>query len=191
VIRYASLDLETSGLSAKDDQILELAIVLETDWRTPVNELPSLRVFVEHEQIRGNPFAINMNAWIIAELAKPRHERSAKSVIEPEVFDVVSDFLKVHLGKPNWTLAGKNVATFDVKFLEELPGWDRTKFRHRMIDPGSMWMLPTDDRVPDTAECMRRAGVVNDNPHSAVHDAMAVIEMVRAKYGYQQARKAA
>lgn len=182
MLRYCAIDLETTGLDPERCQVIELAAVVETDWQCPVEELPFIRFLVSHDEIRGQPFALNMNARILEELAKPFESRTAMVVSESSAARLVQSLLVGHCGKPAWTLAGKNVATFDMRFLERLPGWDRTQFRHRVIDPGSMWMLPTDDRVPDTNECMRRAGVTNDHPHSALHDCYAVIEMVRARH---------
>lgn len=191
MLLYCSLDIETTGLNPAKHQIIELACVVETDWVTPVEKLPHLHLFVEHEEIRGETTALAMNDRILAELAKPWDERCAETVWASGVLNAIRAFLKRHAGDGPWTLAGKNVGTFDMRFLEQLPGWNRDTFRRRVIDPGSMWMVPADAVLPDTAECLKRAGVINTRPHHAIADAEAVIEMVRAKFGYGTTKTAA
>jgi hypothetical protein len=78
--------------------------------------------------------------------------------------------------------AGKNFGSFDKQFLERLPGlkgW--VKFKHRSIDPGNLfWRPQTDKELPGSKTCMERAGIPGEVAHTAVADAMAVIQMVRA-----------
>ncbi|WP_439627556.1 hypothetical protein [Gemmata sp.] len=181
---YIAIDIETTGLDPRKCQILEVAAVAESrDWSVPVNRLPSVRFLVEHKKYRGEPFGLAMNARLLFELAKPKAERLVESVWAHEVACRIAAFSALHVaGTP--TLAGKNFGMFDFRFLERLKNWhEHCRFRHRVLDPGSMFLDPlADDRVPDTGECMKRAGVTNDHPHSALHDCYAVIEMVRAHY---------
>lgn len=194
---YLSLDIETTSLDAATGQIIEFAAVAETgDWTAPVAALPHLHLFVEHDRLTGDPVALAMNARVLAELAKPRGERSARSVGVGSLAGYLAGFIDAHFparhGKPPAvTLAGKNVATFDWPFLKNLPDWDHyhaRRFRHRVIDPGVLWMDPAADaKVPDTRECCRRAGVSADGLHSALEDARRVIELVRAGFAKRKA----
>lgn len=177
-MRYVAIDIETTGLDPATCQILELAAVVETDWVTPVEQLPRLRLLVSHDVYRGEAFALAMHAGLLRDLAARKG-----NAMEPDLLIHLDDFIEKHFPATEApTVAGKNFAAFDLRFIERLPHYRRRMFKHRVIDPGSMWAEPTDDKVPDTAECMRRAGVTNDHPHSALHDCYAVIEMVRAKF---------
>lgn len=179
--KYLSIDLETTGLNPETCQILEVAAVVETgEWDRPVEALPSIRLLVEHQEVRGQAAALALNARLVAELADPGAKKTHPANVYPELREFLGPFF------PNFervTLAGKNVGTFDIPFLKKLPGWNRERFRHRVIDPGVLWFDPmADETVPDTAECMRRAGVTNDRPHEALSDCRAVVELIRRGY---------
>ena len=118
-LKYVSLDLETSGLNPRTDQILELAAVIETNWVTPVAELPTLHLLVlpEDGRIEGNVQALVMNAGLLAEFTKPASLRMAPTAFPEEAWNRLRDFLTVNLVLP-CTVAGKNVASFDLLFLE-------------------------------------------------------------------------
>ena len=49
-----------------------------------------------------------------------------------------------------------------------------------MLDVGSLYARWDDDRLPDLAECCRRANYVHRAPaHEALSDARACVELVR------------
>jgi oligoribonuclease len=189
MMKYCAIDVETTGLDPDAHQVIELAVVVETDWLTPVAELPTLHLLVEHDEIRGTPFALALNARVLAELAKPRAERCTPTRPARLVADDVQAWLTRNLGPARWTLAGKNVGTFDLRFLERLDGWRPNNFRRRVIDPGAFWLDPAADRcVPDTAQCLARAGVAPGRPHHPVDDCRQVIELVRRFYARGETR---
>jgi len=192
MIRYASIDVETTGLDPTRCQIVELACVVETDWRTPVSQLPTFHRVVEHEEYRGDAYAIALNYRAFRELAAKPALRTLPNVAANHLAAALSAFLADHLGPGPWVAAGKNFGTFDLRFLERLPGWaDSVKLRHRVIDPGSLWLDPgKDDYPPDLAACLDRAGATNPDPHHPVHDARAVIELVRRAFAKRAARVA-
>jgi oligoribonuclease len=184
VTPYIAIDIETTGLDPATCQVIEFAAVAETDWRTPVADLPHFHRLVEHPVYTGSAFALALNARILADLAK-RPERRAVAGVDPNELTLLFRqwVNRLFPGEKHVTVAGKNVATFDLRFLERLPGWPKDRVRHRVIDPGVLWWRPGDDAaVPDTAACMARAGVTNDRPHEALADCHAVIEMVRARF---------
>lgn len=84
---------------------------------------------------------------------------------------------------PKITAAGKNFASFDLPFILKTPKSNLIEIRHRSIDPGTLWMKPTDEKVPNTKECMCRAGIDGEVAHTAVEDAIVVIKLIRKKYG--------
>lgn len=183
--RYAAIDLETTGLDPETCQILELACVVETDWVTPVEELPSLRLYVSHDVYRGEPRALAMHARIFEAHCRPWVDREFDTVDAKYLAAKLWSFIGVNMPTGTPTLAGKNLGMFDMRFLERLPNWKSAnhRHRHRVIDPGNLWFDPaTDDAVPDTAECLKRAGLTNDRPHTALADCHAVVGLVRAAF---------
>jgi len=66
-MRYLSIDIETTGIDADQDQILSVGVILEdTTKKLPFAIVPKLHIAVLHNRLNGSPFAINMNANLIA-----------------------------------------------------------------------------------------------------------------------------
>ena len=78
--------------------------------------------------------------------------------------------------------AGKNFASFDLQFLNQLPGFRKfIRFKHRFLDPAMLWWDPDlDDGPPDTKTCMERAGLAGEVAHTAIEDALVVVKLIRA-----------
>lgn len=178
MMRYAAIDIETTGLNPERCQVLELACVVETDWRTPADLLPTFRRVIWHDEVRGDVRALAMNARLIEEMANgPLTAEFGAAVMG------LADFLKEHFGDAAVTFAGKNVGSFDYQFLRRDRLWERVRHKHRFIDVGNLWWEPaTDACLPDLAECQRRAGQHPRVAHDAVDDCRAVVECVRAKF---------
>lgn len=198
-MRYVSLDLETSSLQPHPDHVLGVSMVIEdTNNPMPLNELPHFTCLVRHEEYRGQAVALAMNAWILKEL-------SSKTPTYP-IYDAKSNFsnyfvsklagqvqigtwqseaivfLHMHFGEERATLAGKNVGVFDYQFLPEPL---QKMFRHRMIDPGSMFIdFATDSMPPSLGEIKKRTGIDAEGvvSHNMYEDALDVISVLRTKY---------
>ena len=95
------------------------------------------------------------------------------------------DAVKRHVSKKTFTAAGKNVASFDIPHVRELPNFsDYIQFHHRVLDPGPMYFDPEkDDVVPDLSTCLERAGVDDEVAHTAVEDSLDVCKLVRLDKG--------
>lgn len=90
-------------------------------------------------------------------------------------------------------LAGKNLAMFDLKFLEALE-WRKSKtmerygeilfnYKHRIIDPSILFTdFITDNELCNLSKCKERAGLNNEVTHNALQDAWDVIQVLRTKY---------
>lgn len=196
--QFLSLDIETSGISPERCQVWEVALVAHLDWVAPVESLPRLHLFVHHDVLQGEPQAFAMHARLLAEFAKPAAERESQTLDPWNLCCAVRNFVRRHFGDGRVTLAGKNLAGFDLKFLDRFPRWPAELFRHRIIDAGNLWWSPAeDDRLPDTATCLSRANVSPGRPHHALDDARAVVKLVRRAYamgrvgGAQNVREAA
>jgi oligoribonuclease len=179
-MKYLSVDIETTGLDHKWCQVLEFAAVLADtiDFRTPVEDLPTWSCRFYYDRIVGQPFALHLNAQLILDMDKrdPVH-----NYMHPDSF--WSSF-RMWLEKytvEKLSFSGKNFGTFDNLFLMNMPRWDREAFRARVIDPGNLFMFPTDDKMPDLKTCIHRAGLDWDESkhHRAAEDARMVVALNR------------
>lgn len=82
------------------------------------------------------------------------------------------------------TAAGKNFATFDLKFLLKLPRWKQlVKVRQRILDPSILYTNWTEDEsLPSLGTCKRRANLPEEVAHDAVEDSKDVILLLRKEY---------
>lgn len=151
------------------------------DLVTPLDQLPRFQTYVtkDDNRYRGEIYAMMMNAAIIERIAKrtPGYNYTPGDCID----DMFSDWLRSH-GIEKAVVAGKNFAGFDLKFLQKIGFGQKTKFYHRILDPGSMFYNSLTDSVPpDLKECLRRAGINKEIAHGAVEDALDVISCIRYK----------
>jgi oligoribonuclease len=193
-LRYVSLDLETSGSDPLRHQVLELAAVVEDTRRTattPLAELPSFRRALRHPEICGTAGALALNARLLEELSD-KTKIDAPDICRPEeVLPLLREFLLANGFKPNKkdcvsiTLAGKNVGTFDLLFLRELPGWGTLiKAEPAVLDPAAFYLnWHKDSRLPTMLICQARAGDAEPHvAHEALADALEVVRLLRPFY---------
>lgn len=178
-MKYVSLDLETTSLIPDKRHILMVSMVVEdTDLEIPVEELPHFTCFLKWHEIQGQAYALAMNSWIL-DYVSGRVKNPPYAVLDGFMWESNGyEFLRQHFAKSDKiTVAGKNVGTFDLNFL---PFMIREQFRHRVLDPGSLFFDPKiDSEVPNFAECKRRAGITTPVAHDAREDAMDVIRLLR------------
>jgi DNA polymerase III alpha subunit (gram-positive type) len=119
---------------------------------------------------------------------------------EDEVIIEFYKFLRTHLvpdapaeafflnGKPSsnvpkikFNAAGKNLVSFDLKFLEQLPRWKQLlQVKQRIIDPAILFTeWYSDDGLPNLSTCKVRAGLDPNVSHDALGDAMDVVQLIR------------
>lgn len=189
-MRFLSIDIETTGLDEEYCQVLEIGAVLGDLTNTPVDNLPYTRLRLCYEKLVGQPVALAMNAKLIADM--DRRAGPYPYIYPDQAWSYFSEWLECSV--PGFwgtklTVAGKNYGTFDRRFLAKLPRWHTERFHHRTIDPAVLfWHPATDEVLPDTQECIRRAGLSWDlgSLHSALDDARLVVELVRAGIGYKK-----
>ena len=82
------------------------------------------------------------------------------------------------------TVAGKNFASFDKRFLERLPRWQQAiRIRQRILDPAVLYIdWEKDKTLPNLNTCKQRAGIAGDVTHTALEDAWDVIQILRKFY---------
>lgn len=194
----ASIDLETTGLEPNEDQILEVAIIIDPDQTTPIEILPYFHCAVSHDRYEGGAFALAMNQTLLYYLAtggkQPEHVLTRgltqdKLPIIPSydltghIHGFLQNMLTLHGAneKARFTAVGKNVAGFDLPFLNQLDGMDLSKYLgHRVLDPGSMYVRQADSSPPNLMTCLTRSGVQKRICHRAWTDAAMTLDIVRA-----------
>jgi DNA polymerase III epsilon subunit-like protein len=195
-MRFVSIDIETTGLDPDRCEILEVGATIN-DPAALLEELPTFRFRFLREVYQGEPFALSMHRDLFLDLSRtPRNTHLHPGENAPrDWYGWPSEFNRKFSGwlqswgidARNFVAAGKNFANFDARFLRRLIEPERVKWHHRILDPGNMYMLPTDEQVPGTATCCQRAGIYPDNipgeEHTAVHDALVVAALIRKKLG--------
>lgn len=180
-MRYLSLDLETTSLVPDENNILQMSFVLEdtSDPTRPVQTLDNFTCFIKQDEIKGQPYALAMNAWIL-DIISGRSEGKYPILSKEDAFRHLKIWLIHHFGNSKPVLAGKNVGTFDFQFL---PKDIQRLFSRRFIDPGPMLIDWHNDEVPPgLTECLRRSGINTEVTHDARQDAIDVIEILRRFY---------
>lgn len=180
-MKYVSLDLETTSLIPNPENILQVSMVVEDTSKpeVPVEDLPHLTFFVKRDVIIGEAYALAMNSWILDILSGRTVPEKAPLIYKNNAWvSVARDFLDEHFGGKRATLAGKNVASFDLQFL---PKEIKDKFKHKVLDPGTLYInWETDKESPNFETCKRRAGLDPKVAHDALEDARDVIRLFRA-----------
>jgi DNA polymerase III epsilon subunit-like protein len=198
-MKFALIDLETTGIDENHNQILELGAVIEdTNKKLPIEKLPKLRCIIKHDMYMGGAFAINMNKRIFEILSKAEgiRDKEQRAAFEfengimtiDEAIENFARFIKMYYfengveGPIN--IAGKNFPSFDKLFLEKVPTWKKNvKFERRFIDPAILFVdWKSDKRLPSLDDCLKRAGIDREVQHDAVQDCIDVLLCLRTQY---------
>ncbi|CAE7860239.1 hel308 [Symbiodinium microadriaticum] len=186
-MKYVSIDIETLGLDPEWCDVIEFGAVID-DLASPIETLPRFHCYITRpgNKYRGEPYAMAMHSKILYRIANREH---GFTYTPHDLLDeVFASWLTQHEmlieGDPvrkSITIAGKNFATFDLNFLKKLGFGKLSHYKHRIIDPGSMFLKINDQMVPGLKDCMTRANVEGEVDHTAVEDAIDVIKCVRYK----------
>jgi DNA polymerase III epsilon subunit-like protein len=197
---YVSIDIETTGLDRQNDQVLEVGAVIEdTEKQLYYEEIPKFNAILKYDRLSGSPFALSLNARILEILKNiPRKSDEARpdymkehNIINPEdlglaffTFLTSNGYEETEHGDVRIITAGKNFASFDRPFLENIPNFtEYVKMGHRCIDPVNHYIdFMNDTDLPSLNVCMERAGVEGEVTHKAVEDAWDVVRVLREKY---------
>lgn len=197
-MKYVSIDIETTGLDPEACQILQIGAVLEDTLNpVPLEDLPSFKCIVEHENYSGSPFALSLNSWILKILGglenKTKDERleyrkyhnilPAGLVAKSFQMWLIKNCVATDLiGPVKINAAGKNFAGFDKVFLQKLPNWGANiQIRQRILDPAILltdWK--TDESLPNLQVCIDRCKLTGEVTHDALQDAIDVVRVIRS-----------
>lgn len=189
-MKYISIDIETTGLSPDNCDIVEFGAIFEdTEKQKDISQLPMFHTYIlpdrnKQHQYWGEPYALSMHSTIFKRIATQE-----KGYLYMTAGEMVANFTKwvdKLVGKERITFAGKNVGSFDIQFLKKLPGWSDIMQYHRYIDPGMLYLNPkTDKAVPSLEECLKRAKADIIVTHTALDDARCVIAVLREKFSHK------
>jgi len=186
-MKYISIDIETTGLDPNTCQVVEIGAVID-DMKTPLTQLPIYRYRVKRAIYSGQPYALAMHSHLFTDLAEldyGYHDGSNDIVSSEKCFGgCFAAWLDEHKIETPYTVAGKNFAIFDARFLSRMYRVNElTPWHHCILDPGSMYARVGDDIVPNMKVCIERAGIDISNipgkPHTAIHDALVVCALIR------------
>lgn len=175
-MKIFSIDLETTGLNPKQDQVLQIGVVyFDTCESFSVRELHTASI--KWDRLMGHPKAFHMNRNLIQAMS----EYPGTCLYLPQAMEELCAYIRSKfdsdIERVKFVAAGKNFAGFDNLFL---PWPDNCRPHQRVLDPTSMYMRPRDEVPPSLQVCCERAGIVY-NPeaaHNAVYDADLVAECV-------------
>jgi hypothetical protein len=210
-MKYVSIDIETTGINREKCQVLSIGAVIEdTNNPLPIEELPRFHAaIIGREGLYGEPFALNMNKDLIETIVQ--YQTASDQDEKNDLVNMTGmQFLKeeeVAIQFYNWlaqndmtegftfrqgspvkkvylNVAGKNFATFDKVFLEQLPRWKQLiDIRNRILDPAILFVdWINDESLPGLGKCKERANIKGIVTHNALEDAMDVVEILRTKY---------
>lgn len=164
---WVALDVETTGLVAGVDKVVELAAVTRSGRRFHTF------VFNMENTYTCTPYVSKMHTRIWEALATITPVRES-FILEGTRFTwegvLIDTFQKWLEPTSAYTVAGKNV-TFDLGFLRALGKvWCKT----RVLDPAILYAMPDDEYLPDLSEVARRSGYGNFDLHTAMDDCLVV-----------------
>ncbi len=204
-MRYVSVDLETTDLCPDKGDIVEFGAVIDDLVNPkPYDQLPRFHSYVlpwrideqyrhlnaaaqeQHARYHGDAYALSMHPTIFRRIAKreaPYTYLKPDSLIYRfkawlELNGLGTDILTGKTEPINF--CGKNFASFDLNFLKKIPNWHFLDRSYRSFDPTPFFIRVGEDKaLPGTSQCLRRAGLDADVPHTAIEDAVNVIKLVR------------
>lgn len=182
-MRYVSIDIETLGFDWDCCDVIEFgAVVCDTrDNSTELANLPTYHAYVvkSDDNYCGESFAMAMHSKILKRIAT--REKGFQYIPYDMLGNCFATWLDLQgLDAKKLIVAGKNFFGFDARFLEMLPNFDdHVKFFHRAIDPCNWFMRADDEFPPSLQTCLERAGINKTVNHTAVEDALDVVQLVR------------
>jgi len=187
-VRIVSIDIETTGLSEDECDILEFSAVLDDlKIQAPLETLPVFHTYFVKERYVGEPYALSMHKEIFLRIAareKPYTYKTAMTFgYSFRQFLVKNGYEEKH-DQVVITAAGKNFGPFDLQFLKRKTDMlKHVNVRSRILDPALLLLNSDDEVIPGTSECKKRMGLDGKVAHTATEDAFDVIKMVRFALG--------
>jgi hypothetical protein len=152
------------------------------DGVSDIKDLKTLNFIVSNKGKPYNgdlqPVALGMNGWIFKELGDEKSKYA--KVNHWEIKHYISSFIGKECGiddSQKITLAGKNLAAFDIPMLHSYNALETIKVHHRVIDVGAVY-FPKFGYVPNLSEINALTGRQAVS-HDALDDALDVVHAIR------------
>ena len=172
------VDIETTAIEPENGMILQFA-AMQYKYKSRVQPHLKLNFNDCNTHLYGDAAAILMNMELIRSIKDGNWDCSISELSSKFV-----SWLKAGgwNGVEKLTIAGKNVAKFDVPWLQYHSDiFQEVSIHNRRLDVGNLYYKPaTDLGVPDTTECLRRAGINKHSKHDALEDCYIVAELLDA-----------
>lgn len=223
-MKICYIDIETTGLNFQDNKVLQVAAVVDDlENPKPINELPIFNVLIRHtyaelfqdshgESMGIDPYVLKINEKLFDNLKLlPKDDLTDSDGYKMDLVDRLNfthaftkyleksyaktEKIKIHVG-------GKNVAAFDLRFIEQMLRWTATckmkgsrlllgspltsrevEISSRTLDVGSLYVRPNLDVIPSLQDCLDMAGIEHTVTHGAVSDCLACVKLVRKHFG--------
>lgn len=202
-MRVFVIDTETTGLDPRKHSIIELA-AYSFDLMEPTAPTHLFHRYVYPDNMIWTAYCLNLHKDLLVKLlskfipydyeckiftdfSEPKAVPNDKLFIELATWHQQLGYLDRSGKVASMIGAGKNFATFDLPFIQNLPGY-RNIFKHRSLDPAMAFLEKKDEVPPELVECKRRALKYGANfnqmevMHTAVDDCMDVVELLRVAY---------
>jgi DNA polymerase III epsilon subunit-like protein len=198
-MKYVSINIKTTGNDFKNNQIIEFSAIIEdTEKKLPFDKIPKFTKTVLNPEYKFTQMsALLMNIRIFEKIQKL--ERMTQEQLEDDLSWVNLNELSIYftvfltqngfnIEKDIITIAGKNVAGFDLQFLKsQCPEMFKSiRVNDRTIDPAILYIdWNIDTSPPSISEMIERAGVsdtANFLQHDSLYDCWCVIESLRKFY---------
>jgi oligoribonuclease (3'-5' exoribonuclease) len=176
---YLSIDIETTGLNPDTCQVLELGCVLN-DFSKPLMACRTFEMIINPGHIQGEPRGLAMNARLLEKIA------DGNGMTHPFAMKSFAQWMRDYVPSRVHPL-GKNVAGFDIQFLQRLPEWPAGHIHYRSLEVGTLYanvngILGQDELGAAVAKRLEIPG----EPHEALYDARVSLALARAAWGYHE-----
>lgn len=195
-MKYASIDLEGTGLDTTLSDIVEIGIVLDDlTERKPIDKLPTFHAYISKSRYNGESFALSMHPTIFRriglyqkfgryhkEIVGYNFYTPAKLAVAIKKF-LVDNGYEIKMDKITFNVGGKNFNGYDRgMLLKDVPDFAKhLTMRARALDPAILFYEEGDEVLPSLSECLKRAGLNSVVSHTALEDAFQVVELIRKK----------
>lgn len=179
---YCSIDIETTGLDFKQNDIIEFAAIIDDTMKfdVPLENLPKFHCYFIKDNYNGHPYALSMHKDIFEKLANSSKYKNDLFINIENLPSYFEKFLVKNSCFNKVNIAGKNAATFDIPFLKEkIKDWNGISFNHRVFDIASYFFKKDDECLPSLEECLKRANINKPVSHTALDDAYLVVQLIR------------
>jgi len=214
-MKFCAIHIQTGGTNHKEHSLLEFAAIVEdTNNPLSYEKIPRYNVIVKQNVYHGDPYALYYNREIFNQLQLPEDKRQKKAIPVEALAQNFQSWLVKHINTKvkntqgievsgalnadgvssqffshtiSVSAAGKNFANFQLDFIKRIPHIDEfIQFNHRFLDPSILFWDPKSDEVlPSSEECKRRAGLENIEKHNeSLLECWDIIQLFRKSLNY-------